>query len=585
MTPWKKLSGGGQINLSREGYELKFLGKSYAKYLTSTETETVVVPDLDHNSQPENKNSENLYIVGDNLDALKHLLGSYAGQVKCIYIDPPYNTGSDGFVYNDDFGFTPAQLVDKIGLSEDEAERVLDLQGKSSHSAWLTFMYPRLQLAKELLADDGVIFISIDDNEQSNLKLLCDEVFGEQNYVAGFIIVRSEGGGLAKQAVIGHDYLPAYARDIDKFSPLGRPKDIRGRIVSKGGVEYWVETDWLRKEFGKYGTCPYEEIADYFGLEKKKEIDKGIANGVYVLVPKDGYSLVGRLRRVDEDTSKFYTVLKDFDGEGYAKYLNKLGVQDLQVLGLDSLFSFPKPVDLVKLAVQGATIRSKAQGDIILDFFSGSGTTADAVMQLNAEDGGNRKYIMVQLPEKIDSRKPAYQAGYRTIDEIGRERIRRAAAKIKEETDSDIDYGFRLYRLEEPSGQVLDQLERFDPAASESLFAGDYVSKFDLDGTPGHDTVLATWLVRDGYGLTTTANKVRLESYELDVCGDSGYVIDAGLTSDDVVALVRLVETGSVGLSRLVVFGYSVEFSVMHELKKNLAVLKSGKTVDVIERF
>lgn len=175
--------------------------------------------------------------------------------------------------------------------------------------------------------------------------------------------------------------------------------------------------------------------------------------------------------------------------------------------------------------------------------------------------------------------------GYRTIDEIGRERIKRAAAKIKEETGAEIDYGFRLYRLEEPSGQVLDQLESFDPATADALFAGDYVSKFDLDGTPGHDTVLATWLVEDGYGLTTSAEKVRLESYELDVCGDSGYVIDTGLTSDDVVALVRLVETGALGLSRIVVFGYSVKFSVMHELKKNLAVLKSGKTVDVIERF
>jgi adenine-specific DNA-methyltransferase len=575
----------GDVNITKEGYELKFLGKSYAKYLTSTETETVVVPDLGHNSEPENKDSENLYIVGDNLDALKHLLGSYTGRVKCIYIDPPYNTGSDGFVYNDDFGFTPKQLVDKIGLSEDEAQRVLDLQGKSSHSAWLTFMYPRLQLAKELLADDGVIFISIDDNEQSNLKLLCDEVFGEQNFVAGFIVVRSEGGGLAKQAVIGHDYLPAYARNIDKFSPLGRPKDIRGKIVQKGGVDYWVETDWLRKEFGKYGTCPYEEVEEYVGIEKKKEIDAGIASGEYILVPKDGYSLVGRLRRVDEDTSKFYTVLKGFDGEGYAKYLNKLGVQDLNALQLDSLFSFPKPVDLVKLAVQGATIRSKAQEEIILDFFSGSATTAEAVLQLNAEDGGNRKYILVQLPEMIEQDKPAYKAGYRTIDQIGRERIKRAAAKIKDETGADIDYGFRLYRLEEPSGQVLDQLESFDPDQADALFAGDYVSKFDLDGTPGHDTVLATWLVKDGHGLTATPQRIKLAGYELDVCGDSAYIINTGLTSDDVVALVRMLENGALTVSRVVVFGYSVEFSVMHELKKNLAVLKSGKTVTVIERF
>ncbi|MDO4664868.1 MAG: DNA methyltransferase [Actinomycetaceae bacterium] len=575
----------GDVSITKEGYELKFLGKSYAKYLTSTETETVVVPDLDHNSQPQNKDSQNLYIVGDNLDALKHLLGSYAGKVKCIYIDPPYNTGSDGFVYNDDFGFTPAQLVDKIGLSEDEAQRVLNLQGKSSHSAWLTFMYPRLQLAKELLTDDGVIFISIDDNEQANLKLLCDEVFGEQNFVAGFVVVRSEGGGLAKQAVIGHDYLPAYCKNVDTFIPLGRPKDIRGQVITKDGEDYWIETDWLRKEFGKYGTCSYEEIAEILGKQKLREVDLELERGNYVLVPKRGYHLVGRLRKISEDTSKFYTVLKNFDGAGYVKCLNKLGIEDLSKLNLAAEFSFPKPVELVRQALEGATIRSKNEGDIVLDFFSGSATTAEATMRQNAKDSGNRRWILVQLPEILDSTTYAHKQGYRTIDEIGRERIKRAATKIEDETGADIDYGFRLYRLEEPSGKLLDQLERFDPAASDVLFSGDYVSKFDLNNTPGHDTVLATWLVKDGYGLTTSAEKVKLENYELDVCGDSGYVIDTGLTSDDVVALVRQLETGDLELSRIVVFGYSVEFSVMHELKKNLAVLKSGRTIDVIERF
>lgn len=175
--------------------------------------------------------------------------------------------------------------------------------------------------------------------------------------------------------------------------------------------------------------------------------------------------------------------------------------------------------------------------------------------------------------------------GYRTIDQIGRDRIKRAAAKIKDETGADIDYGFRLYRLEEPSGQVLDQLEAFDPEQADALFAGDYVSKFDLDETPGHDTVLATWLVKDGHGLTATPERVKLAGYELDVCGDSAYIINTGLTSDDVVAMVRMLENGELTVSRVVVFGYSVEFSVMHELKKNLAVLKSGKTVTVIERF
>lgn len=183
-----------EVSLTREGYELKFLGKSYAKYLASTKSEAVVVPDLQHNTEQINADSENVYIVGENLDALKHLLGSYSGQVKCIYIDPPYNTGSDGFVYNDDFGFTAQQLVENIGLDEDEAKRIIDLKGKSSHSAWLTFMYPRLELAKQLLTDDGVIFISIDDNEQANLRMLCDEVFGEQGFIATVAVKNNPRG-------------------------------------------------------------------------------------------------------------------------------------------------------------------------------------------------------------------------------------------------------------------------------------------------------------------------------------------------------------------------------------------------------
>jgi adenine specific DNA methylase Mod len=178
-----------KIAVTGEGYELKFLGKNYARLLASIDTTTVVVPDEEHNSKPENMNSENIYISGDNLDALKHLLKSYSRKVKMIYIDPPYNTGTDGFVYNDNFKFTVEELSEKLSISEEQAQRILDLtkRGSASHSAWLMFMYSRLLLARDLLTTDGVIFISIDDNEQSNLKLLCDEVFGEQNFVEQII--------------------------------------------------------------------------------------------------------------------------------------------------------------------------------------------------------------------------------------------------------------------------------------------------------------------------------------------------------------------------------------------------------------
>lgn len=187
---------GDQVAISNEGYELKFLGKNYARLLTSLETTTVVVPDKKHNAKPENAKSKNVYISGDNLDALKHLLKSKQGQVKCIYIDPPYNTGSDGFVYNDSFGFKVEELANKLSISEDEAQRILDFtkRGSASHSAWLMFMYPRLMLARDLLAKDGVIFISIDSNESHNLKLMCDEVFGGDNFVAEIACVNKPSG-------------------------------------------------------------------------------------------------------------------------------------------------------------------------------------------------------------------------------------------------------------------------------------------------------------------------------------------------------------------------------------------------------
>lgn len=203
-----------EINLSKEGYELNFLGKSYAKYLSSLETETYLSPDTKNNENEDNKNSDNLYIVGDNIDALKHLLGSYGGKIKCIYIDPPYNTGSDGFVYPDNFKFTEEELARTIGITEEEAGRILDLSGKSTHSAWMTFMYPRLILARDLLADDGVIFISIDDNEQANLKLMCDEIFGEENFVSNIIWERAYAPiNLMKHFSRSHDFIVCYAKN------------------------------------------------------------------------------------------------------------------------------------------------------------------------------------------------------------------------------------------------------------------------------------------------------------------------------------------------------------------------------------
>lgn len=606
------------VSLTREGFELKFLGKSYAKYLTSTKTETVVVPDLVHNAEDVNAASENLYIVGDNLDALKHLLGSYAGQVKCIYIDPPYNTGSDGFVYNDDFGFTANQLVDKIGLGEDEAQRIIDLRGKSSHSAWLTFMYPRLEIAKELLDDDGVIFISIDDNEQANLRALCDEVLGEVNWL-GTIAWKNATDNNPSQVAIEHEYILVYCKsrlDVASIwkSSVSATKDLLVTVGSEFAANYSDET-----ELQKADSAWFRENKWQLGqLDRYKYID---ADGVYtgsqsVHNPgKEGYRyniphpvtkkpckqpLFGyrfpeaSMQKLIDDGKILFgkDETKIVEIKVYARdYADKLdsvitldgrsGATEIVNLFGEKVFTNPKPSQLLA-EIFGFVLEP---GDTVLDFFSGSATTADAVMQLNAADKGGRRYVLVQLPEVISEGKPGAKQGYKTIDQVGRERIRRAAESIKAATSAEIDYGFRLFRLEVPSSKTLDELQVFEPSKNDGLFSGDFVSKFDFNGTPGSEVALITWLNQDGSGLTCDVQTVQLSKYELRVSGDSGYVIQPGLTSDDLLALVSKLETGELDLSRLVVFGYSVTFSVMHELKKNLASLKSGQTVSVIERF
>ena len=415
------------------------------------------------------ENTENLYIEGDNLEVLKLLQETYLGKIKMIYIDPPYNTGSD-FVYEDDLSLNYGEYIENSGQYDEEGNRLvknLESNGRF-HTDWLNMMYPRLKIAKDLLSDDGAIFISIDDNEQTNIKNMCNEIFGEGNKIAEFVVIRAEGGGMAKQVIKGHDYLYVYAKNIGKFLPLGKTKDVRGKIVEKNGEKYWIQEDWLRKKFGKYGNCYYEEILEFKGQDKLNEINAGIKSGKYILIPKsNGMHIVGKLRNLKNDSSKYYSIIK---------HLSANGILDLKALKLDKFFSYPKPISLVKDVVSGITLFSGRKNEIILDFFSGSATTAHAVMQLNAEDGGNRKFIMVQLPENTDEKSEAYKAGYKNICEIGKERIRRAGKKIKEENKDkkgieNLDVGFRVlkvdssnmkdvyYRPDEFEMSMLDKME------------------------------------------------------------------------------------------------------------------------------
>lgn len=577
-----------EIDISKEGYDLKFLGKSYAKYLSSLQTETYLSPDSKHNAKDENKNSENLYIVGDNLDALKHLLGSYSGKIKCIYIDPPYNTGSDGFVYPDNFQFNAADLSEKIGITEEEAQRILELAGKSTHSAWLTFMYPRLVLARDLLSEDGVIFISIDDNEQANLKLMCDEIFGEENFEGHIHWRRRSNQPNDRTKMIGlvAEHVLTYAKNSVVLKECGVGKigltgefsnpdnDPRGSWNSKpwkvgsdqSGSKYIIKApdgrllneEWMGDEHS------------YFELLKD--------NRIYF--PNDGK---GWPRK------KIFKAEREAEGQCANNWWNHLEFGSNQkgsarVNGLferdKNIFSKPKPVELIIGILNVTTTDNNFH---ILDFFSGSATAADAVMQLNAEDGGNRKYIMVQLPEKIGEKKPAYNAGYRSIDEIGRARIEKAAAKIKEETDADIDYGYKLYYLETPDEKTLVDLENFVPDSK--FLRDDMVSIFDNEHSKGKESILATWLNEDGYGLTKTTMPYKLEHYEADLIEKSLYIIDMGLENKDVMTLIRRIENEELDITRVVAYVHSIDFDVLHELRKNLKVLRNNKNVTLIERF
>lgn len=427
----------------QERYRLDWVGKKEAILTANAPIAKTLRPCREESVNFDK--TENLFIEGDNLEALKLLQENYLGKVKMIYIDPPYNTGND-FIYEDDFAESTDAFFEKSNQVDEEGNRLIantESNGRF-HSDWLSMMYSRIKLARHLLREDGCILISIDDNEYHNIKSLVAEVFGAINEIGCFIIVRSEGGGLAKHLIKGHDYLIAFAKDINKFNPLLRPKDIRGKIVTVENEKYWIEEDWLREVFGKYGTCAYEDIEKFHGLDKKKEIDEGIKQKKYVLLEKKGKTIVGRYRKISEDGSKFYSVIK---------HLNKNGVDDLNKLKLDKFFSYPKPLTLLKDFVLANSFFSHDKDAIFLDFFCGSATTAHAVMELNAEDGGSRKFIMVQLPEKTDEKSEANKAGYKTIAEISKERIRRAGKKILEDNATkegieNLDVGFRVLKID-----------------------------------------------------------------------------------------------------------------------------------------
>ena len=420
----------------------------------------VVADSVGKDGTPGGFDSENLYIEGDNLEVLKLLQETYLGKVKMIYIDPPYNTGND-FVYEDDFAQSTEDYMGNSGQYDEEGNRLVTNTESNGrfHTDWLNMIYPRLKIAKDLLADDGAVFISIDDNEVKNLMAMCDEVFGTSNFLATFVWQKKYGpANDAKGVSATHEYILLYGKNSDVWMPGLLPRSDEQLKAYKNpdndprGV--WRASDLSARTYS--ASCDYI-ITGPTGLKFSPPPSRSW------IVNKESYQNLladNRITFGSDGTGrpmqkKFITEVKG--GITPETWLprerggdNKIARYELKDIFPENLFDTPKPSKLVSYLI---TISGVEKDAIILDFFSGSATTAHAVMKLNAEDGGHRKFIMVQLPEKTDEKSEAYKAGYKNICEIGKERIRRAGRKIKEDAGltapADLDIGFRCLRLDE----------------------------------------------------------------------------------------------------------------------------------------
>ena len=419
-----------------------------------------------------NIDSENIYIEGDNLDALKLLQETYLGKVKMIYIDPPYNTGND-FIYEDDFSQSMNEYANNSGQIDEEGNRLVQNSESNGryHTDWLNMMYPRLKLARDLLTEDGVIFISIDDNEQDNLKKICDEIFGEKNFISKLIWEKkNKPSFLNNNLGTKTDYIVVYGKNkkaVGAFSVGVTEKGKKYPLNNAGNglkkltfpahcVKFNMDDRHIEKQDMSEGNIITKLLNDF-------DIVNGVNEQPFTLEGEWRYSQ----NKLNEIISKNESIIiskipfrpNHIKNGGEIKKMHNLlstnnykvgtnedaTAEQINIFG-KNYFDYAKPSTLLKFLIKSCTYNQK--NAIIVDFFSGTATTAHAIMQLNAEDQGNRKYILVQLPELTDEKSEAYKAGYKTICDIGEERIRRARKKIKKETGADIDYGFRCFKVD-----------------------------------------------------------------------------------------------------------------------------------------
>lgn len=541
-----------------ERYNFAWHGKAKAKRIAQQPSTGTLRP-----CKAESKNwdsTENLYIEGDNLEVLKLLQKSYHKKIKMIYIDPPYNTGKD-FVYKDNFKDNLKNYLEITGQLDEDGNK-LSTNSESSgryHTDWLNMMYPRLRLARNLLKEDGVIFISIDDSEISNLKKMCDEIFGENNFISSFIWQRAYAPvNMNKYSSTNHDYILVYAKNIDETIWFGLPRskeandryinpdsDPRGTWkpdnLSAGPVipdkVYEITTPSGRKVMPPEGYC--------WRLSKKRF--KEYVNENRIWFGEDGNN-VPALKRFLSEVRQFMVPLTvwTYDEVSHSQDAKK---QLKELFDGKAVMDYPKPVKLMKRIVQLST----NDNNIIMDFFSGSATTVHAVMQQNIEDNGNRKYIMVQLPEPLDKKSDAYKVGYKFISEIGKERIRRAGEKIKEENKDregieDLDIGFKVFKLD------TSNIKTWDVSIEDNLKPTLFDMMDNIKEDRKEEDIVYEILLKYGLDLTLSIEELTIKNKKVYVIGFGALVIclDQDISLELVEEIGKLKEEYDTEIMRVV---------------------------------
>ncbi len=552
------------IRVEEDGYELRWVGKREAYHTAFVPPQKILKP-LQADSQDWDS-TDNLLIKGDNLDALRLLRQSYFGKVKLIYIDPPYNTQSDAFIYRDDFTVRQAEVLKQLGYSADNIDYIKNIYGARTHSGWLSFMYPRLLLAKDLLREDGVIFISIDDNEQAQLKLLCDEVFGQENFVASVIWhKRYAASNDSKDLPAMHDYVLIYQMgDLFQRNLLPRTskQDDLYKYDDADGKGRWRSDNLSVKTVSNTYLYPIKNFTtgeSYFPPKGRCWLTSQEKMALWidekrVFFGKDGKGAPQLKRYLSEVQQGIVpTTYWSYEEVGHTDSARK---ELKKIFDGAAPFDNPKPTGLIKKTLQVAT----GPNDTVLDFFGGSGTTAEAVMRLNAEDGGSRQFILVQIPQPIDGKKQKEAHSFvtdtlgkpeATIFEITAERIRRAGAKLQAERKSDLatepvhlDTGFRVFELtDDPDALILQkplaEATQADLAKLQAAIATPQPAQLPR--------ILYNLLLAEGLSLSTRIDPVQAEQHPqaLYRAGDVLIILQAVDTEDLRQALTQLKAAGT----------------------------------------